>query len=162
MDRICGNKPAKLLDFKSLTLKPGSSRFGPVYLYISSTEDQTTRDYFRTARDSGANPKDQRCGMATLLQIDHSRTTEQSYVDLLLCMFRHPRLAANRTLAHRRQGILPVLAGPFPGISLRFKIRNLEAYVLTASANMRRKFPPPIFPISSALKPVFNMASTTT
>src|ERR1035437_6308843 len=34
LDRICGNKPAKLLDFKSLTLRSGSSRFGPVYLYI--------------------------------------------------------------------------------------------------------------------------------
>src|ERR1035437_7113350 len=35
LDRICGNKPAKLLDFKSLTLRSGSSRFGPVYLYIT-------------------------------------------------------------------------------------------------------------------------------
>src|ERR1035437_171361 len=35
LDRICGNKPAKLLNFKSLTLRSGSSRFGPVYLYFS-------------------------------------------------------------------------------------------------------------------------------
>src|ERR1019366_6773017 len=32
---ICGNKPAKLLDFESLTLKLGSSRFWPVYLIFS-------------------------------------------------------------------------------------------------------------------------------
>src|ERR1035437_8482214 len=37
LDRICGNKPAKLLDFKSLTLRSGSSRFGPVYLYFWSS-----------------------------------------------------------------------------------------------------------------------------
>src|ERR1035437_2323284 len=37
LDRICGNKPAKLLDFKSLTLRSGSSRFGPVYLYLPAT-----------------------------------------------------------------------------------------------------------------------------
>jgi hypothetical protein len=38
LDRICGNKPAKLLDSKSLTLKFGASRFGPVYLYFTATE----------------------------------------------------------------------------------------------------------------------------
>src|ERR1035437_3271303 len=38
LDRICGNKPAKLLDFKSLTLRSGSSRFGPVYLYKADRE----------------------------------------------------------------------------------------------------------------------------
>jgi hypothetical protein len=36
LDRICGNKQAKLLDFESLTLKLGSSRFWPVYLILSS------------------------------------------------------------------------------------------------------------------------------
>lgn len=47
-------------------------------------------------------------------------------------------------------------------ISLRFNIQNSSAYFLTASPNTRRKFLPPIFPISSGVKPVFNMASTTT
>ena len=36
LDRICGNKPAKLLDSKSLTLRCGSSRFGPVYLFFTA------------------------------------------------------------------------------------------------------------------------------
>src|SRR6478672_11739996 len=43
----------------------------------------------------------------------------------------------------------------------RFKIQNLTVYFLTASPNTRRKFPPPIFPTSSGVKPVFNIASTT-
>jgi hypothetical protein len=38
---------------------------------------------------------------------------------------------------------------------------NPIAYFLTASPNTRRKLSPPIFAISSGLKPVFNMASTT-
>ena len=37
MDWINANKPAKLLGFQSLTLKSGSSRFGPVYLYLTPT-----------------------------------------------------------------------------------------------------------------------------
>src|ERR1035437_4463022 len=44
LDRICGNKPAKLLDFESLTLKLGSSRFWPVYLIFTTTAVHLQRE----------------------------------------------------------------------------------------------------------------------
>ena len=57
----------------------------------------------------------------------------------------------------------PSYGALFPGVSpCGSGFKTVKAYFLTASPKMRRKFPPPIFPISSGVKPVFNIASTTT
>ena len=46
---------------------------------------------------------------------------------------------------------------------VRNEVRGVpQGSLVVARPKTRRKLPPPIFPISSGVKPVFNMASTTT
>jgi len=90
---------------------------------------------------------------------ENEKALDGSNPDFLAWEHEKGVVGAIRLLAPRLSSV-PV--SKRTGISFRFKIQNPTAYFLTASPNTRRKFPPPIFPISSCVKPVFNMASTTT